>query len=60
MHEIGTVAVVGRLHLVVLGGAVLRHWRWRGILTDYLVASPCVMKGKNEYVGDDSMDNSTP
>lgn len=24
----------------VLHGATLRHWRWRGILTDYLVAHP--------------------
>ncbi len=25
---------------VLHNGAMLRHWRWRGILTDYLVATP--------------------
>ena len=26
--------------VVLHNGATLRHWRWRGILTDYLVAAP--------------------
>ena len=40
--------------VVVHGGAVLRHWRWRGILTDYLVASPGAIKGNGESEGDDT------
>ena len=27
------------------GGATLRHWRWKGILTDYLVATPPLEEG---------------